>query len=82
MPAHNFSTIGAIRVAIGVLACTLAILLEWQRPEFLVRIDEGVRDAFIQFTADQEPEDRLVVIDIDETTLEKIGPWPLSLIHI
>ncbi|MBK7464789.1 MAG: CHASE2 domain-containing protein [Betaproteobacteria bacterium] len=76
MPAHNFSTIGAIRIAIGVLACTLAILLEWQRPEFLVRIDEGVRDAFIQFTADQEPEDRLVVIDIDETTLEKIGPWP------
>jgi adenylate cyclase len=76
MPAHNFSTIGAIRIAIGILACTLAIILEWQRPEFLVRIDEGVRDAFVQFTADQEPEDRLVVIDIDETTLEKIGPWP------
>ena len=76
MPAHNFSTIGAIRIAIGILACALAIILEWQRPEFLVRIDEGVRDAFVQFTADQEPEDRLVVIDIDETTLEKIGPWP------
>ena len=76
MPQHNFSTIGAIRIVIGVLACALAILLEWQRPEFLVRIDEGLRDAFIQLTADQAPEDRLVVIDIDEATLEKIGPWP------
>lgn len=76
MPPHNFPTMGAIRIAIGVLACALAILLEWQRPEFLVRIDEGLRDTFIQFTADQAPEDRLVVIDIDEATLEKIGPWP------
>jgi len=76
MPPHNFPTMGAIRIVIGVLACALAIFLEWQRPEFLVRIDEGLRDTFIQFTADQAPEDRLVVIDIDEATLEKIGPWP------
>ena len=67
---------GATRVAIGILACVLAIFLEWQRPEFLVRIDEGVRDSFIQLTADQEPEDRLVVIDIDEATLAQAGPWP------
>lgn len=76
MPRYYPTKINVIRIAIGVLACALAIFLEWQRPEFVVRMDEGLRDAFIQFTAEPAPEERLVVIDIDEASLAEIGPWP------
>ncbi len=76
MMPKNFPAIAAIRTGIGILACALAIFLEWQRPEFVTRVDEGLRDTFIQFTANPQSEDRLVVIDIDEATLKDIGPWP------
>lgn len=65
-----------LRASIAVLACALALFMEWQRPEFVVRLDEGLRDNFVRLNADQTPEERLVVIDIDETTLREIGPWP------
>lgn len=76
MARNKLSVVGVVRIGIGLLACLLAFFLEWQRPEFIVRIDEGLRDAFIQRTANHEPESRLVVIDIDEATLEQVGPWP------
>lgn len=65
-----------IRAAIAVLACALSLFVEWQRPGLTTRIDEGLRDAFVQFAADGEPEQRLVVIDISEESLREIGPWP------
>jgi len=68
--------VSVIRAAIAVLACTLALLVEWQRPGLTTRIDEGLRDAFLQYAADREPEERLIVIDISEETLREIGPWP------
>lgn len=67
-----------IRAGIGFLACALAIFLEWQRPELIVRIDEGLRDTFLQIIADPQPEDRLVIVDISESALHEIGPWPWS----
>lgn len=76
MARNILSVVGVVRIGIGVLACLLAFFLEWQRPEFIVRIDEGLRDAFIQRTADPKLESRLVVIDIDEATLGQVGPWP------
>ena len=76
MTARNFTTMAAIRIGIGMAALALAIFLEWQRPEFVTRIDEGLRDAVIQFRANPQREDRLVVIDIDEATLEAVGAWP------
>lgn len=78
MKMRKLSLIRVVRIAIGVLACLLALFLEWQRPDFVVRIDEGLRDTFIQLTADQAPENRLVVIDLDEASLSQIGPWPWS----
>lgn len=68
--------IWAIRAGIALLACALALWVEWQRPEFIVRLDEGLRDSFVRLTADQQPEDRLVIIDINEAALREIGPWP------
>ena len=65
-----------LRTVIAVLACALALLLEWQRPAFVQHLDESLRDTFVRLTAEQASEERLVVIDIDEATLRDIGPWP------
>ena len=72
------STARLIRVVIVMLACCLAIFLEWQRPELVNRFDESLRDAFVRLTADPTPETRVTVIDIDEESIAKIGPWPWS----
>lgn len=74
--AKYIAGIWSFRVAIAFLACALAFFVEWQRPGVVVRIDEGLRDGFLQLSADSRPEDRLVVIDLSEETLREIGPWP------
>lgn len=59
-----------------MLACALALVIEWQRPGFVVHLDEGLRDAYVRLTADKSLEERLVVIDINEAALSELGPWP------
>ena len=71
-----YSAIWAIRISIAVLACVLSLFVEWQRPGPIIRLDEGLRDSFVRLIADRQPENRLVVIDVDEETLREIGPWP------
>jgi adenylate cyclase len=65
-----------IRTGIALLAFALAFGSEYLRPAFVTRVDEGLRDSFIRLTADEQAEDRLVVIDINEASLTEIGPWP------
>ena len=67
-----------IRLGLALVACALALLVEWQRPEFLVRLDEGLRDSFVRLTANTEAENRLAIIDINEASLRDVGPWPWS----
>lgn len=76
--AQRFSAIWTIRAGIALVACVLALLIESQRPGFIVRLDEGLRDSFLLLAADRQPEDRLLVVDIDEESLREIGPWPWS----
>lgn len=68
--------IWAVRVAIALLALALALTLEWLRPDALDRLDEGLRDSFLRLSAQQQTEDRLVVVDISEAALLEVGPWP------
>lgn len=68
--------VAAIRVLIGLLACLLAIYAEISRPELINRLDEGLRDFVLQFSADKNPETRVVVIDINDTSIRELGPWP------
>lgn len=65
-----------VRHFIVVFACLLALLLEWQRPDFVTRLDESLRDNFIRAIAVSTPEERLTVIDIDEASLAEVGTWP------
>lgn len=46
------------------------------KPEYAVRIDESLRDMFLQASVDSRQETRLTVVDIDEDALTEIGPWP------
>lgn len=74
--ASRFSRGTATLAVIALLACALAGFVEWQRPALITRFDEGLRDTFLRLAADPHPEDRLVVIDINEAALAQIGPWP------
>ena len=66
------------RCLIGVLALGVALILNWQRPDFVTRIDESMRDSFVRLTAKTATEERLVVVDIDDASLRELGAWPWS----
>jgi adenylate cyclase len=72
----RLSSVWWVRAGLGLLALVLALGLEWLRPPWLGRLDEGLRDVFLRHTANQQQEARLVVVDISEAALRKIGPWP------
>lgn len=65
-----------ISISLVLVACFLAMLLEWQRPELLSRFDEGLRDVFLRWNADNKLETRLTLIDINEEAIAEIGAWP------
>ncbi len=65
-----------VRIACALAALALALAMEWQRPDMLVRLDEGLRDAFVRWSAQPTGEDRVVVVDIGDAALRELGPWP------
>ena len=73
---QRLRVIWVTRALIALLAFGFAVLLEWQRPAYLVRIDEGLRDSFLRNVAQTAPEERLVVVDIDDASLRELGAWP------
>ncbi|MEH6436540.1 CHASE2 domain-containing protein [Massilia sp. DD77] len=38
--------------------------------------DEWLRDAFLRLRVSDAPEPRILVVDIDEASLDELGPWP------
>ena len=63
----------AAMLASAVLAWLLVSLLA---PTALKQADERATDAVWRFAASSEAERRLVVVDIDDASLQRIGPWP------
>ncbi|NBT54473.1 MAG: CHASE2 domain-containing protein [Betaproteobacteria bacterium] len=45
-------------------------------PASLHQIDERASDLLWRVTASPEPERRVILIDIDDASLSRIGPWP------
>ncbi|MCW2313977.1 CHASE2 domain-containing protein [Rhodoferax antarcticus] len=72
----GFSGAWSVRIGLALVALILALSAEWLRPGSVVRLDEGLRDYFVRWSADTSPEDRVVVIDIGEAALQEAGPWP------
>lgn len=79
---QRFLSIWSLRFGIALLACSVSIFVEWQRPQAIDRLDEGLRDAFLRLVASERPESRLVVIDINESALRELGPWPWSRMQV
>lgn len=62
----------------GVAACAVAIAAAAQWSGARLPGEERLRDVMLRAQASNAPEERLVVIDIDEKSLRRIGPWPWS----
>lgn len=62
---------------IGIIAA-LSLLLQWAPPGggILAAIEHLVRDPLHQALASTEPENRVVVVDLDEASIASVGPWP------
>ena len=48
----------------------------WLAPASLQQIDERSTDLLWQVTASTQPEKRIILIDIDDASLSRVGPWP------
>lgn len=62
---------------IALLALALTVALEWNpsaRPSFFG--NELLRDAFVRLHATDAPDPRVLVVDVDEASLKRLGPWP------
>ena len=55
-----------------------AIALQWAHPasRLVWELEYLVKDRLTLWNASDQPEDRLVIIDIDEASFNSIGPWP------
>ncbi len=64
-----------LTAAVALAAALLAVASQWLPPS-MASADEWLRDRIVQAQASAAPEERLVVIDIDERSLAAAGPWP------
>lgn len=67
-----------LRAAVLVLAAAMVALLQWRAPGLFERIDQQYADLVWRLGAEGDAERRVVVVDIDETSLKEVGPWPWS----
>ncbi|MDR3323593.1 MAG: CHASE2 domain-containing protein, partial [Zoogloeaceae bacterium] len=64
------------RLLLILLACACVLAAEYGRPALLARFDEGLKDFLLQIAAGTAPENRVVVVDIDDDSIEQLGSWP------
>lgn len=65
------------RLLIAVLAVSLTVWAEFGTPRSLSHFgNEWLRDSFIKLKVTTEEERRVLVVDIDEASLKRKGPWP------
>ena len=70
---------GAVRTLIAAVAVLLTALLQWAPdPTVSLFANEWTRDRFIRLQKTEAPEPRVLVVDIDEASLARLGPWPWS----
>ncbi|WP_394779225.1 CHASE2 domain-containing protein [Undibacterium sp.] len=61
----------------AICAVLISAAFQWRPPSVSTYPgDEWLRDRFIGWHASDEPETRVTLVDIDEDSLVKIGPWP------
>jgi adenylate cyclase len=73
LPALPYSLL--LRVAIPLAAVLLAIWSQWLAAPSVLVADEWLRDRVVGLRAAATPEQRILVVDIDESSLTRY-PWP------
>lgn len=64
-----------VRTVIALAALLLTVFAEWGAgPSFFG--NELLRDAFVRTQATDADDPRVLVVDIDEASMAKLGPWP------
>jgi adenylate cyclase len=59
------------------MAVLLTVVLQWDTtPRMSLIANEWLRDAFVRLQVSDAPEPRVLVVDIDEASLDQLGPWP------
>lgn len=55
-----------------------AVALQWSATlnQSLLPAEHLISDGFQRFLASDEPESRILIVDIDEASIRQIGPWP------
>lgn len=66
-----------MRALIAFVAVMLGVWAQWHAvPTESLFANEWLRDRFVRWHATAELETRIAVIDIDESSLADVGPWP------
>jgi len=69
-----------MRWLIVLAAILLGAWMQWGQQSQLPRLptlaNEWLRDAFVRLRVTNAPEPRILVVDIDEASLARFGPWP------
>lgn len=75
-PSFSLSSVTAWSL-IAISAVLITLAAEWlSLPGNIYPGDEWLRDRYVLAQAADAPETRMALIDIDETSLAKLGPWP------
>lgn len=70
------SAANALRWLIALLAVALTAWTQWGGTPVSRAADEWLRDGFVRMRVTDAPEPRILVVDIDESSLARLGPWP------
>ncbi len=65
-----------VRLTLALVVFCLCILVEILRPTLIERLDESIRDMVLQHSATPELEERVLMVDIDEESIRRLGSWP------
>jgi adenylate cyclase len=64
------------RIAALLLAVAAVWMVQWLAPSALSQLEAMTGDVAWRAGATQRDERRVVIVDIDEASLRKVGPWP------
>ncbi len=60
------------------VAITAGVSLQWISGSAIDQLETGSRDLVMQTRVQDKADDRIVMVDIDESSIRQLGPWPWS----
>lgn len=63
-----------IGLAVTLSGTLLSKYGQW--PEYFLRLDNTLYDLRMRLLSDKQPEDRIIIVDIDEASISELGQWP------